>query len=166
MEKNRTKYWLAAAMIGVWGLVAYRFYQRANPGYDMPMPNALPASIANTTVKDSFSLLLTYGNPFSMVEVPNKAPRPVGNVPQKVSAVPKPPEIKPEPKPVVFPEVSYKGSIKLKSGRTAAVMAIGGSISNLGVGEKLLEVTLLKIYEDSIRVKYQKTEKVILKARQ
>lgn len=47
-----------------------------------------------------------------------------------------------------------------------AIITMDGSISNVGVGEKLHELTLLKIYEDSIRVKYQKTEKTILRNRQ
>ncbi|MBK8562385.1 MAG: hypothetical protein IPN76_03325 [Saprospiraceae bacterium] len=67
---------------------------------------------------------------------------------------------------VAFPAIGYKGNVKLKSGRMAAILSIGGSISNIGVGEKLEEVTLLEIYEDSILVRFQKAEKIILKARQ
>ncbi len=170
MEKNRTKYGLMAALIGIWGLVAYRFYQRANPNFDLPQDHAFQEEASDGgLVQDSFSLLLTYGNPFSMAANTASQQKPfTGTALPKatIPTPPKPPVPKPEPKPIVFPEIAYKGNIRLKSGRSAALVSIGGSIANLGIGETLNEVTLFKIFDDSIKVKFQKTEKVIVKARQ
>jgi hypothetical protein len=166
MEKNKTKYWLTVAMLGVWGLVAYRFYQRASPNNGVQTPTALPKMSGTAAEKDSFSLLLTYGNPFASSDAPKRTTENNSNAPSKGTAVRTPPEVKPEPPMVAFPAIGYKGNVKLKSGRMAAILSIGGSISNIGVGEKLEEVTLLEIYEDSIRVRFQKAEKIILKARQ
>ena len=165
MENKNVKYLLAFAVLAIWGLLGYRIYQKLNPGNDffIPPPQEIFTAVTQT---DSFTLLVNYRDPFlgTKLRVPEV---PVAHTPPATrrasTVIPKPvspPQVKP------FPQIQYKGLIALKTGRKAALVNIDGKTMNWGWGESYRELTLLNIYEDSIRVRYGKAEKVILKGRQ
>ncbi|MEM9821096.1 MAG: hypothetical protein AAF985_08495, partial [Bacteroidota bacterium] len=58
----------------------------------------------------------------------------------------------------------YKGNVQLKNGRNAALVTVSGQMLNLGEGEKVDKITLLKIYEDSIHITFDGHPKTYLKA--
>lgn len=176
MEKNTTKYFLGIVLLSIWGLLGYRVYNKMRPKNDWK-PVAQTIVLDNNQIKqDSFTLLLNYNNPFQ-VNKNIRMPQAVladnsdskQNLPQQ-QYVSKKQRVqnalkKKKTEPVPFPMVSYKGNIKLKNGRTVALVNIDNQIMNLGKGEEHGKVLLRKIYSDSIQVRFEGRDSVIMKAR-
>lgn len=164
MEKQGTKYILGIALVAIWGLLAYRIYQKMNPDNSFFIPPANSFVLEDKTSIDSFKLLVNYRDPF--LEDRLQLPQKEKIKPRRQINVPVPPQQNIEVKkkaPVQFPEINYKGSIYLKSGRKAALLTIDRQIMNLGLGESYNEIYLMKIHEDSIRLRFSGEERTFMK---
>jgi hypothetical protein len=168
MENSKTKYLLGLMLALVWGLVAYRLYDKYF-GKKENMINNTPAIFEEKTKlkQDSFTLLLDYKDPFKYAEIQQEE-RPVfqsssyaNHYPSVSIEAPKN-EIKQMPA-IIFPDIAYKGNIKSKSGRIVALVSVDGSISNLAISDVWKEVQLTNIYDDSIKIFYKNTYKTISK---
>ncbi len=162
MDNKNVKYLLAFAVCAIWGLLGYRVYQKFKPKNDFFLPPPTTAFIAEGQ-KDSFTLLVNYRDPFlgSKLRAPEAAP--VAAAPtntQVATNIPRP--VNPQQNRP-FPQVIYKGLIDLKDGRKVALTTAKGKTFNWETDEKFAEMTLLAIYEDSIRIRFQEAEKTILK---
>jgi len=163
MENRTTKYLLFGALAVIWGVLGYQVYNRMNPKtaqVELAVDKKLVRQHAKT---DSFILLDDYADPFlkaSKPIVPRSKPAKFKYPKPNISAKPILP-----PKPIVFPNIQYKGTLKLKSGKTVALVAFDGRNVHLRSGEKFGDVLLASITEDSIKVRFQKMDKVILKTR-
>lgn len=172
MEKNNAKYFLGIALLSIWGLVGYRVYNKMNSNNNWRIPNQEISFSNPQSSIDSFGLYLDYESPFKVakasftpqVVVANNASSTSGINTNKV-AQRKVKKRKSQPQKVAFPSVSYKGSISLKNGRTAALIKINNQITNLGVGEEFENVMLQKIYNDSIQVRFENRDSIFFKAR-
>ncbi len=165
MENKGTKYFLFVAMAAVWGILGYQVYKRMNPATEQnPLAEAVRDIRKTAAALDTFSIPLNYPDPFlkGIKQMPTRSTAITANRPKTaVNPVAKPAPS--PPKPVIFPVIQYKGTLRLKSGKTVALVAFDGKNVHLLQGEKHQEVELAKIYEDSIKVKFQKVEKTILK---
>ena len=162
MDNKNPKYLLFLAVIAIWGLFGYRLYDRTRPkGGIGALSNKDVASHQPTGNVDSFSLLLGYKDPFtaSFSSYRQKVKTPKKEKPKPAKEVKK----KAPPKP--FPTIVYKGNLKLKTGRTVALVAIENQNAHMEEGETFKEVRLTKIFGDSIRVRYLKEKKTVLKVR-
>ena len=158
-ENKQVRQFLAIALLGIWGLVGYKIYKKIHPDeitFVDPVPAIAVKSVAASI--DSFSLSLNYTDPFFKKSFPrNRTNSASIKLPKK-----KPVRIPRRPaKPIPFPAVLYKGTVR--TDRSAALISINGKVRNMGVGEVLEEVTSLKIYKDSIRVKFKEENRTILK---
>jgi hypothetical protein len=170
MENKRTKYFLGIALLCVWGLVGYRIYDKYF-GVSKPMvfQSANILEPKSEVKNDSFDLYLTYADPFRYKDV-NREERPVTysssfsyNTPS-VSIQPPRQEVVYAPPPIVFPDLIYKGNIRMKTGRIVALVAFNGSMTNWGLNESLGEMQLTGVYDDSIHVQYKGIAKTFRKA--
>lgn len=166
MEKNTTKYFLGAAVFAIWGLLLYRVYNKMRPQNDWrPIPQEVAFSQSQNEL-DSFTLSLDYKNPFNVGKV-RTAPRVMlaDNAASKTVSNKLSKKKKEKPKPIPFPKVNYKGNISLKNGRTVALVKIENQMMNMEKGEEFEKVLLRKIYSDSIQVRFEGRDSVILKAK-
>jgi hypothetical protein len=163
MENRITKYLLFGALAIVWGVLGYQVYKRVEPKAAQVGRTVGGKPVRKHANLDSFLLSEGYDDPFlkaskpvSIRSNPPKIKRPVSNVATKPLL---------PPKPIQFPDIQYKGTLKLKTGKTVALVAFEGKNIHLRIGEKFGDVLLTGIAEDSIRVRLQKMDRVILKAR-
>ncbi|MEL6636635.1 MAG: hypothetical protein AAFR05_07780 [Bacteroidota bacterium] len=163
MDNKNVKYLLALAVCAIWGLLGYRIYQKLQPKSDFFLPPA-PITFVAEGQQDSFTLLVNYRDPFlggklrAPEAAPAAAPSPANT--QVSTRIPRPVNPR-QNRP--FPQVIYKGLIDLKDGRKVALTTAKSKTFNWETGETFAEMTLLAIYEDSIRIKFQESEKTILK---
>lgn len=175
MKDLSTKITLGIALIGIWGLFGFRIYQRYQPtndnlDYSANLPTQTQSNAKQKEFK--FGLELDYRDPFlgeSLARKEQYQPskpqrRSIRTTP--IKETPKKQEKPQKLKSVKFPEVEYKGNIRLKSGRSVALVKVEGQMINWGLGEQLSEMNLLRIYEDSIQIKLQHEEKLILKKKE
>ena len=160
MKDNRQVRWfLTISMIGIWSLVGYKIYKKIYPD-DFQFMRPHEVAVAQTVASeiDSFSLALDYPDPFFKNSFPkervagtaiSKPKLPVPKVPKKAK------------KPIPFPPVLYKGTVR--ADRSVVVVSVNGKVKNMAVGEELDGVTLVKIFQDSIHIRFEKEEKTILK---
>jgi len=154
MEQKNTKYLLALTLVAIWGLLGFRVFNKMNPPKLQFVDNGIVADEVKILEKDSLSLLVNYPDPFLTGKLESKVPINVAAIPRKTfptAAVKVAPKKKQK---IVFPKLSYKGNVKLKNGRNAALVNIEGQIMNLGLGEKYESISLVQIYEDSIQINF------------
>ena len=178
MEGKKVKYLLGLLLLGVWGILGYRIYQKRNPEVYTFEANAKAIALESIPEVKPFQLDLDYQNPFLKAGIKevkiSRYSKPMATSSNFVSsrrrrveassvALRKKMEVKAKPKKVVFPKISYKGNLKLKTGRQAALLSINGKTMNLGRGEQFEGLELVHIYEDSIQLKYESKMKTIEK---
>ena len=167
MEKNTTKYFLGVAVVAIWGLLVFRIYAKMKPQNNFVIPMDQPHFTANENVPDTFVLSLNYSNPFKVGRVRQPQVIATSGISNNKPSKPKTNKVKTKkknaPKVKVLPKVSYKGMIKLKHGRTAALLSVDGNLMNLGRNEKYENILLQKIYEDSIQLRFEGRDTFIVK---
>ena len=155
MNKKVLTYILVIAIMIIWGNGIYMLMNRihnqnnTNTGIGNFVPPELPKSLM-----DTFHIKADYRDPF--LGGTKKV-----SVPTNTATI-----IKPVPIPVVikWPTITYFGMIKnQKSNKQLVIVTIDGQSHNMKTGSIVSEVTLNKIYKDSIEVTYQKNKKIIKK---
>lgn len=164
MEQKNTKYLLALALFSIWGLLGFRIYNKMNPPQLHLVDHEIIVDQTNILEKDSFTLLVNYPDPFLTGKLKAKIPVSMAAIPRK--AIPQAPRksLPQKKQKIVFPKLSYKGNVKLKNGRNAALVNIEGQIMNLGLGEQYKKISLVQIFEDSIQITFNGHPKTYLKA--
>ncbi len=163
MKPTQTKYLLGAALVLIWGLLLSRIYGKYAGSTNLQYASSESPLFIAKTEAEPFSISTdTYRDPF--LENTLKQPQPVVVKRRNTRTVAAPKALL-KTKPIKFPMIAYKGHILSKSGHKAAVLKVNKDLINLSWGEKYQEISLLQIYEDSIRVGYKGVEKTILKGR-
>ena len=164
MQQPITKYILGFLLFTIWGVVAYKVYSKANSNTNIEL--SIPSIKQNHNAKSSqpFTLLVNYRDPFlddqiARPKVARQTPPPshVNRKPQRLIQKEKASAIK----AVQFPDIKYKGNIRTKAGRAAALVNIQGAFINWGEGEQYMQMKLEKIYTDSIKIAYKGAAKTI-----
>ena len=170
MKSSHTKYLLGIALLAVWGLVGFQLYSKMGNKNQAYIPFTEKPIEQLPQQRDTFALLANYRDPFLGKKLKrtktNVSPSKVRSTKAKANPA-KAVKPKPKPKPkksIVFPKMIYKGHISLKQGREVALVNVDGKSLNLAWGERYGELTVTKIYEDSLKVSYQGEEQLILKA--
>lgn len=159
MKNKKLIYLLLPLALLVWGMIIYKIFFQTNA------PENIAAFVPNKTAKqnnaalpDTFALLLNYPDPFLKNEK-----RAVTST-NTTTTQKKPVEIKPQKtiEPVHFPAIKYSGVVK-KQEHELAIVSINGSSNFMKTGETVNDITLLRIYNDSIIVSFQNQKRTIKK---
>ena len=165
MKKKTTTYILLAVVAAIWGIVIFKVFNYATD--DSLQDTSYMPMIQKDTLQrekyDTIPLQLNYSDPFlkrstmSTPIVKQEQPK------EKVQSKPEPPKPVPVIKERVFwPQIQYDGTIGSK-GASLAMMKINGQSFIVAKGKSEKEVTVKKIYQDSILVIYKHEEKVFYK---
>lgn len=147
---------LSIVVIGIWGAVFYRLYTVFNQD-DVPViVNTNPVSNKVSIKLDTFSISTHHVDPFLKKTIKNNHNSGSIQIAQKqVSQIP----IKKPIAEAAMPSIQYLGLVKnSKLNKQVAMLSINGAIGNYVQGEKIGGVEILKIFRDSIQVKFNKNK--------
>lgn len=168
MKKNNLRYLLGLILIIVWGLLGFRIYHKMNKSTNVHMQdNSLNLEPAKNEAR-VFNLSLDYNDPFLKKQFKPKPKFVKRNNNSQAPVIRQRVKNKPGPKKrqkVRFPQIVYKGNIQTKEGRMVALLSVNEKFMQLAENEKYHEMTLLKVYRDSIRISYLESEKLIMRLR-
>lgn len=157
--KKKLNILLLCAVLGIWGSVIYKLARNYFfPGNDaIEQPMSFRSEGIAIKAKDTFELENLPYDPFKgRAEAGKKLVR---HTPVSTVRKPPPPKI-----PKLWPKVKYYGFIKSNAdkGKSELVLIeIGGVLKKMRRGESLEEVTLKKVYSDSVELARGKERKVI-----
>lgn len=156
MKNKKALYILIPLVVIVWGNFIYQMYTGLHSPDDIVMPQANEETYAsdNSFQPDTFSLVNNYRDPFLGKTIREPGPRP--NQSSVIN--------RKSPIVTLWPSIIYSGVIKnQKSKKEVAMVQINGQSNLMKVKDVVSEVQLLKIYKDSIEVKFGKEKRVIRK---
>lgn len=153
------------AVICIWGLIIYRICSGSASDNDLQSAGESAIHEFAPLDRDTFSLLGSYRDPFQYSE-----PRPQFQGSDHtagktiVATKEKKQVAKPAVNAVAWPSVGYSGVIKnQKSQKELAMVQIDGQPNLMISGDIIANVQLVKVFRDSIHVKYGKERKTIKK---
>lgn len=156
MKNKKLLYVLIPGTLLVWGLIIYKVVGGMGGDDNNSFQKIeMPKVSSNEILYDTFSINPNYRDPFSGKQV------------KKVIISSGQPTIKKNvPPPIVtrWPEIVYGGIVKnQKSNKQLVLVSISGQSTMLKVGESFSNIELLKVFKDSIEVKFGKEKKFIKK---
>lgn len=159
MKNKKLLYVLIPGTLLVWGMIIQKIYSAAS-GTEGPLDQHT-ASIPlkeNMVMEDTFSIHPVYPDPF---REPTK--KIVAKSSEKTVSKQ---AVKKTNTAVIssWPSVVYGGIIKNQnSKKELALVSVNGQSSLMSAGDKAGDVQLLKVYKDSIQVKFGKEDKYVRK---
>ena len=155
-NKKFTQAVLLVFVLGVWGTIFYKIYDKLRGDDEEPVPyEALNMGQVSSGKLDTFQLLENYNDPFLNKPVSGSA---IGSAHKGSStANPVVKSIVKTPVTTVAPQIKYLGLIKNKAGKkSVAIVSVNGASSLLQEGESAGNAKLLKLTNDSILVQIDK----------
>lgn len=163
MKNKKLLYVLIPAVLLVWGIIIYKIVAPASLEENTTgLQNIQFASNSTTEIlSDTFSINPNYRDPFLSKEVKKSIPseNKVSNV------VAAPAVIKKITEPSIkWPALIYSGLIKnQKSNKQLVLISINGQSSSIKIGEVINGIELMKVFKDSIEVKFGNEKKFVVK---
>lgn len=143
-------YLLIVSVLGLWGFIFYRVADNVSAGPPKASPPEKKVSVEEEkvfSVKDTFTLLLNYRDPFTG-EI---AMEPVKEETESTINIP---QLKPEPPKLSH--IIYTGYIiNPGSKRAVSIITINGKEQMMAEGETIGDVKLLRNRKDSVQVHYK-----------
>lgn len=150
MKNRKNLYFLIPLNVLIWGYIGYKIYHVTNDDKGMNTKMETFNNESEISIKDSFVLVANYRDPFLGLTVSKR----MSEVP-RFSASNKNNLIKPIIVENRKPELKYLGIIKNnKSKKQIILLSINGSIGNYSKGDKIGELQILNIFNDSIQIKF------------
>ncbi|MBS1635852.1 MAG: hypothetical protein JST26_07995 [Bacteroidetes bacterium] len=162
-NKKITQAVLLIFVLGVWGTIFYKIYDKLHDDEDpsLPYEGALPAQLADSQA-DTFQLLENYNDPF-LNKMPASGSGGASHTGSATGVNVSKAQVKP-PVAVNTPQIKYLGLIKNNaSKKRVAVISVNGKSSLLQEGEAVDEVKLLKLLNDSVLMLFNKQKIYIRK---
>lgn len=159
--KNKKLSWiLLPAVLAIWGMIGWKVYAAMN-GEDEVFANNVPqTSLYSDTsvVPEDYTLSLNYRDPFFE---PQQKPKTVSTNVKKTET----PSVQTSaPQVTQWPSVSYGGLVRqTQSGKTVGFLIINGSSHFVNAGDVAGELTVVKMWSDSVEVKFAKESRRIRK---
>lgn len=154
MKNKKVVILLLVLAAGVWGTVLYKIFKAVGKSDDVQLKVSERKSDILSSLKDTFSIVADYRDPF-MGKRPLELPKKV------VSSEPRPKPV-PVATAVKWPSVRYSGMIRNQA-KELALVKIDQKNLVMKAGDSMSGVELKNIFRDSIVVFYQKEKKVIIK---
>lgn len=151
MPRKTVNIILIAAVLGLWGMIAYRFVRNLAPTATVPIEGRqVGMRSSDLSVKrDTFGLQPLERDPF-LGRIHKPKSRKVS--PKRAVSAPK----KQTPAPAPWPEVAYYGYIKAGKNPEAVILKVNGQMLRLHTGETRDNLTVIRIHRDSVELKYAK----------
>ncbi len=163
--KNKTvRYILIFLVVLIWGTVGYKIFTYVNSDdEEVVTQNTTQHKNEQSTVTDTFQLAANYRDPFLGKSIVTTIQGNPNN--QKVIKIEKQKEIpKIEKTAINWPKLSYQGIIiNQKSKNQTGLLKINGKDFIIHPGNIVAEVEILKLYNDSVTVKYSGEIKTMFK---
>lgn len=152
MKNKKVTYLLGLLVLIVWGIIIYRIFNTIAGGDEddfIPVQSLKEKQDLKdfSVAADTTRLLLNYQDPFRLAKQPDTAVKRIQQiaVTKSVRAIPKP--------AFSWSFIKYLGYTRsVDSKKLLAVMTINGQSAILQEGETAGEVTLVKNYQDSVKV--------------
>lgn len=158
--KKKINIILIIAVLGLWGLVGYRFLRNyfAKEGSTAYHQDTNFASQKIVIQRDTFIMKPLIRDPFLSVGLVNNTTKPIPvNYSHAAQRQQKLPKVKAPAAP--WPEIIYYGYIKSGKNTEVAVIKINGQLVRMKKGETKNNFLIKGVYKDSIVIIYYKEKK-------
>lgn len=160
IAKKKINIVLIIAVVALWGTVGYRsvknfFYSKE----EFITENKKQNIKSILTERDTFNLGTLKYDPFLKKSIPKQTKITIHKINKPL------PKKNTEPE-VYFPDVKYFGYIKSGQNPEVLLLKINNKLCRIHKGENKDGILIKKIYEDSIRVSFNKTVRTIIKIKQ
>ncbi|MBI5542197.1 MAG: hypothetical protein HY951_19225 [Bacteroidia bacterium] len=165
MKNKSVRYILIFSVILVWGTIAYKIFSYVNSDEDeIVNQNTSKQKSEQTTITDTFQLVASYRDPFLGRAIITNVQNTNQNS-QKTIKTEKQKEVpKIENKTISWPKLSYQGIIvNQKSKNQTGLLKINGKDFIIHQGNIVAEMEIVRLYNDSVTVKYSEDLKTIVK---
>ena len=151
MKSKKSAYILLPIVLIVWGIIFYRIYSGIDDNELISVNHAIPADLKIEMTPSEYSLFLNYNDPFLKNTVRILTSPETQS--QKQSMLPKAKTAE----DIKLPELQYTGMIRnAKNKHKIALLTIDQVSYMMKSGESQQNVTLLKVWNDSIQVEMGK----------
>lgn len=165
MKNKSLRYILIFSVIFVWGTIAYKIFTYVNSDdSEIQSQNTIQQKNEQSSATDTFHLVANYRDPFlgrtTLTNVQNANPNS-----QKIIKTEKQKEVpKIENKVISWPKLTYLGIIvNQKSKNQTGLLKVNGKDFIIHQGNIVAEMEIVKLYNDSVTVKYSEDIKTIVK---
>ena len=146
MKKNKKTYLLLAAVVGIWGIIGFKFFGAINPSSQEIAEIASNEIFVPQQIKEreTFAIVANYRDPFlGTVQAPKKKVKKSTSKPVKKKEV------------VPTKSIQYTGFITEKnSSQKIFFVMVDGQQKMMSVNDTFQEVKLVRGTKGSIKVKY------------
>lgn len=145
LKKNKKTYLLLAAVVAIWGIIAFKFFSAANPSTQEIAEVTSDQIFVPKQMKEReiFTIVANYRDPFlGTVQAPKKKVRKSSSRAAKKKAIP-------------TKSIQYTGFITDKSSKQKIFfVTVDGRQQMMSVNDMFQEVKLVRGSKNSIKVKY------------
>ena len=162
MKNKKTAWMLLPAVLLIWGLLGWKIYaaMKDDPSPPFVATSPDPSAPKHVTVPDSYQLLLDYPDPFlTAKKTPVRNVSPSSPKPGNTST----PKVTAPIAPAVWPELRYAGLVQSKDGKTLGFLTVNGASHFVKTNDIIGEITVQKIWKDSVLVVRGKEKNVVRK---
>jgi hypothetical protein len=158
MRKKKMLDVMLPLTIGIWVVVIARIYSafHSQPKIFDNVINTANYDTSKENINDTFSIINNYRDPFEIgmsKQSSIKIVNPDSRIPHTIKDAP-------AKKETIWPVIQYSGMIKnQKSNKQLAMVLINGNLKNLKSGEVCENVTICKIFKDSIEIMFEKQKR-------
>jgi hypothetical protein len=156
MKNRKMLYILVPAVILIWGAVAYSIFNHLHSS-DTNFEQQNAPVLFKTTDTDSikYQLLANYRDPFN-TGIRNTAEENISDQEKMLRSQ----RINQQ---IIWPQIEYLGLISHNK-KWVALIKINNSNLLMKEGEEKMDIKILKMYNDSVLLKFQKNSKVYLRS--
>lgn len=160
MKNKKLSWFLLPAVLAIWGMIGWKVYAAINGEDENFTSESQQAKLTVDTsaVPEEYTLLLDYRDPFFETK-----PKPKSNS----STVKKADQVVPKnvvQSGVQWPAVSYGGLVRqTQSGKTVGFLIVNGTSHFVSAGEVVGDLSVTKMWGDSVEVKFGKEVRRIRK---
>ncbi len=146
------------AVAGLWGYIIFKICSTYFSTQESPVQVlTTPGTESRAPLSDTFTLVNNYTDPFLGVIADNNAPK-------KQNTVVKTEKKKQTPPAAPWPSVAYGGMIRnQENNNQLALLTVNGQTDLVSPGKQYLEITVVRIFQDSVELGYGKERKYVRK---
>ncbi|RDI06669.1 hypothetical protein [Flavobacterium sp. AG291] len=144
MKKKKNTYLLLVLVLGIWGMVIYRFFSYTNPELPQDATPQLTVTPVKSKKREIITIDVNYRDPFlGKMYAPATANK---QIPKKNRIV----------EPIPWPQLIYKGTVSdIKDKKKVFLVIINGKSYMMKEKETIEDITLKTGNRHSITVKYR-----------
>ena len=161
MKNKKTTYFLLPIVLAVWGMIGWKVYAAFGGNEKNIVASNLPTEKINPAeTSDTTSLVVNYRDPFLDKAVEKIIPRQSKSNSQNIIVKQSVPAMQTS----AWPKLAYQGLIKKSVGEKATgFLTVDGKSFFVQAKQDLQDVTIGRLWKDSVEVFFEKEKKIIRK---